>query len=292
VPKKRWLIRVATSSVHAPWWYWLQDEVNIPMTIPNILALDFDGVLCDGMREYFEASRRSYTRIWPDEKVPGEELFPLFRALRPVIMTGWEMPLLLRAIVQGCPESALLRDWEAVCAELVNSGRLQGDALISVLQRTLDEVRREWIAANTRDWLERNAPYCPLDEVRRLVAEPERAVLVTTKEGEFARRILDHWGVRLADIQGKEAGTHKCNNLRALIADYTAADGRRPRLWFVEDRLETLRHVTMHADLADVSLFLAAWGYNTPETQAAVRGDRRIHVLELDQFGQGLTAWC
>jgi hypothetical protein len=49
---------------------------------------------------------------------------------------------------------------------------------------------------------------------------------------------------------------------------------------------------TPHADLADVSLFLAAGGYNAPEIRAAVRGDRRIHVLELDQFRQGLAAWC
>jgi hypothetical protein len=261
------------------------------MIIPNILALDFDGVLCDGMQEYFEASRRSYMRVWPDETVPGEDLFHVFRTLRPVIMTGWEMPLLLRAIVQGRPQSAILRNWEAVCKDLVNSGRLHGDALVSLLQRTLDEVRREWIAADRHDWLERNTPYCTLEEVRRLVAEPERAVLVTTKEGEFARQILDHWGVRLADIHGKEAGIHKCENLRALIADYTAAHGWRPRLWFVEDRLDTLQHVTTHADLADVALFLAAWGYNTPETRASARSNGRIRLLELDQFRGGLTTW-
>jgi hypothetical protein len=263
----------------------------MPITIPNILALDFDGVLCDGMREYFEASRRSYRRVWPDEKPAGEDLFPAFRALRPVIMTGWEMPLLLRAIAQGRPESAMLRNWEEVRDALVDSGQPHGDALVSALAHTLDEVRREWIAADPRDWLEQNVPYCPLEELRRLVAEPERAALVTTKEGEFARQILDHWGVRLADIHGKEAGTHKCENLRALIADYTAAHGRRPRLWFVEDRLETLQHVTTHADLADVGLFLATWGYNTPQTRASVRGDRRICLLELDQFRRGLAAW-
>jgi hypothetical protein len=116
-------------------------------------------------------------------------------------------------------------------------------------------------------------------------------VLVTTKEGEFARRILDHWGVRLADIQGKEAGTHKCDNLRELIAGYTATSGRRPRLWFVEDRLETLGHVATHADLDDVQLFLAAWGYNTAAARAAARGDARIRVLELDTFRRGVAAW-
>jgi hypothetical protein len=248
------------------------------MTIPNILALDFDGVLCDGMREYFETSRRSYMRIWPDEKVPGDDLFPAFRALRPVIMTGWEMPLLLRAIVQERPESAMLQNWAAVRDELMNARQLHGAALSSVLTRTLDEVRRTWIAIDPRDWLDRNVPYCSLEEVRRLVAEPERAVLVTTKEGEFARQILDHWGMQLADIQGKEAGTHKCDNLRALITAYTAVQGRRPRLWFVEDRLETLRHVTTHADLEDVGLFLATWGYNTPEMRASVWGDGRIRL--------------
>jgi len=44
------------------------------MIIPKILAFDFDGVLCDGMQEYGEASRRSYMRGWPDETVPGEDL--------------------------------------------------------------------------------------------------------------------------------------------------------------------------------------------------------------------------
>jgi hypothetical protein len=261
------------------------------MILPNILALDFDGVLCDGLREYFEASRRSYRRVWPDAKAPGDDLYPTFGALRPVIMTGWEMPLLLRALVLGYPATAILQDWERVRGALLNSEPRRGQALSRTLSRTLDQVRRQWIAADPEDWLARHRPYCGLEEIRRLVAEPEHTVLVTTKEGEFARRILAHWQVPVADIQGKETGTHKCDNLRALIASYTAARGVRPRLWFVEDRLETLRHVASHADLADVGLFLAAWGYNTPERRAAVRGDARIRLLELDQFRRGLAAW-
>jgi hypothetical protein len=62
-------------------------------------------------------------------------------------------------------------------------------------------------------------------------------------------------------------------------------------LWFVEDRLETLQHVTTHADLGDIGLFLAAWGYNTAQTRALVVGNERIRSLALEQFRQGLTAW-
>jgi phosphoglycolate phosphatase-like HAD superfamily hydrolase len=258
----------------------------------DVLAMDFDGVLCDGMREYFETSRRTCARIWPDEPAPGDDAFLVFARLRPVIMTGWEMPLLLRAIASGRPEAAVLQGWEAVRDEiLATAPRLRGEALIEALKRMLDDVRRDWIAADARGWLELNVPYGSLDELRRLAAEPARAVLVTTKEGEFARRILDHWSVRLADIKGKEAGTHKCENLRALIADHVATRGRRPRLWFIEDRLETLQHVTTHPDLADVGLFLAAWGYNTPEMRASLRGDGPIRLLQLEKFRQGLGAW-
>ena len=259
--------------------------------IPDILALDFDGVLCEGMAEYFETSRRTYRAVWPDDPPPGDETLVQFRVLRPVILSGWEMPVLLKAIVQARPVAAMTRDWISVRDDLVRSDRRHGDGLVATLTRTLDDVRREWIGADPKGWIARNVPYCDLAEVRRLVAEPERAVLVTTKEGEFARRILHSWDVVLADIQGKEAGTHKCENLRALIGAFVSAHGRRPRLWFVEDRLETLEHVTTHADLADVGLFLAAWGYNTPEARAAAVASGRIRLLELEQFRRGLAAW-
>ena len=259
--------------------------------IPDILALDFDGVLCDGMREYFETSRRTFVRIWPKEPAPGEGLFRPFSTLRPVILSGWEMPVLLRAIERGRTESAILEGWEAVRDEVIAAGTPAGDKLVDTLKHTVDDVRREWIAATPADCLKQNVPYCQLDELRRLVREPARALVVTTKEGEFARQILDDWDVHLAGIQGKEAGIHKCENLRALIAEHVAAHGRRPTLWFVEDRLETLEHVTTHADLADVGLFLATWGYNTSATREAATKCGRVRLLELDQFRRGLTTW-
>jgi hypothetical protein len=261
------------------------------MAIADILALDFDGVLCDGMAEYFETSRRTYALAWPGEPAPDDALLPAFRRLRPVIMTGWEMPLLLRAIARARPESAIVGDWAAVRDQLAGEGPRPRDELMALLRTELDEVRRQWIAADRRGWIDRNTPYCRLEELRRLVGEPGEAVLVTTKEGEFARLILDDWEVRLADIQGKEAGTHKCENLRALIAQFTTAHGRRPHCWFVEDRLETLEHVTTHPDLADVGLYLATWGYNTDATRDTARHSPRIHLLTLDQFRQGLRAW-
>jgi hypothetical protein len=261
------------------------------MTIPDILALDFDGVCCDGLREYFETSRRTCLRVWPEDEPPADSAFVAFSALRPVILSGWEMPVLLRAITRGVPRAEILGDWARVRAEFVAAGSPAGDALIARLGHALDEVRREWIVADEAGWIALQAPYGSVDELRRLVAEPARSVLVTTKEGAFARHILDHWGVRVADVQGKETGVHKCLNLRALIAAWSAEHGSRPRLAFVEDRLETLQHVVTHPDLDDVRLFLAAWGYNTETARAAARADSRIRLLTLEQFRQGSAVW-
>ena len=259
--------------------------------IPEILALDFDGVCCDGLHEYFETSRRTHARVWPAEPMPAAERFAAFATLRPVILSGWEMPVLLRAIGRDIPGERILAEWEHVRDALVADAPITGPALVARLGQTLDAVRREWIARDETAWLDLHAPYGTLDELRRLVAEPARAVLVTTKEGEFARRILARWDVRFADIQGKETGVHKCDNLRALIAAWSAAHGRRPRVAFVEDRLETLQHVTTHPDLADVGLYLAAWGYNTEAARSTAAADPRIRLLTLEQFRGGTGTW-
>ena len=128
------------------------------MIIPDVLALDFDGVLCDGMREYFETSRRTYAKAWPEEPAPGEELLPAFRRLRPVILSGWEMPLLVRAIILERPEAAILADWAAVRDEVAASSPRHGDALIEFLKTALDQVRRDWIAGDRRGWLGSERP--------------------------------------------------------------------------------------------------------------------------------------
>jgi hypothetical protein len=256
----------------------------------EILALDFDGVCCDGLHEYFETSRRVHAKVWPTDPMPGPDLFGAFSALRPVIRSGWEMPLLVRAIAQGRPHAAILSGWEAV-RDAIAAADPRGPALRPLLGDTLDAVRREWIARDLDGWLALHAPYATLEQLRRLVGEPAQAVLVTTKEGEFARLILDRWRVPFAGIEGKETGVHKCENLRGLIAAWVRAHGRGPRLAFVEDRLETLQHVTTHPDLDDVALYLAEWGYTTEAARAFARGDARIRLLTLDEFRAGLGRW-
>jgi len=118
------------------------------------------------------------------------------------------------------------------------------------------------------DWLERKQPVRYDRGGTRLVAEPERVVLGHDQGRRVRSPDSRPLGVRLGDIQGKEAGIHKCEEPPRPIADYTAAHGRPSALWFVEDRLDTL-NTSHHADLADVR---CSWRLGATTTA----GDARV----------------
>jgi phosphoglycolate phosphatase-like HAD superfamily hydrolase len=256
------------------------------VSAPAVLALDFDGVVCDGMREYFQSSWRAYRRLRasaPEQPPPG--VFERFARLRPLVESGWEMPLLVHAAVSGADEAALLADWrpEAWLADLGHPRE--------AIAAALDRVRDEWIAGNEADWLDHHRFYPGvIDRLRGLAGSATRVAIVTTKEGRFARTLLARAGVELpaADVLGKEVRRPKRETLRALIARESIGPGA---LWFVEDRLETLRAVAGTPELDGAGLFLAAWGYNTPGERDAALRDERIALLALERFGGDFAAW-
>src|SRR3989442_15171430 len=85
---------------------------------PRVLALDFDGVICNGMPEYFESSLRAHRASFgrtPDPR-RREELFARFTALRPAVETGWEMIVLVDMLAARDPsgDRELREHWASV----------------------------------------------------------------------------------------------------------------------------------------------------------------------------------
>src|SRR3954470_2676195 len=80
------------------------------MTPPRILALDFDGVVCDGRPEYFETAWQAYVAAWPKPALTAARpaaIAARFSELRPLIESGWEMPLMVHALLAGVGDDAL-----------------------------------------------------------------------------------------------------------------------------------------------------------------------------------------
>ena len=254
------------------------------MVGPEILALDFDGVLCDGMREYFDSAWRVYRRLRPAlPPEPPAGLFERFARLRPLVETGWEMPVLIHALCARAPATELARDWRPE-AWLADLGRAR-----DAVGAELDQVRDAWLAEDEAGWLASHRFYPGvIERLLALAAEPVRVFVLTTKEGRFARKLLERQGVALtpAQVYGKEARRPKRVILGELIAG-----GDPTRLWFVEDRIRTLEDVKREPLLDGAGLFLAGWGYTTREDRAAARHDDRIVLLSLDRFCGAFPRW-
>lgn len=254
---------------------------------PTLLALDFDGVVCDGMIEYFQTAWRTYCRIWsPADVRPTNDLAQQFYRTRPVIETGWEMPVLVRELVKGTSETHILHDWPTIAKQTITEESLDPKQLSG----QLDSIRDQWIYEDLPSWLSLHRFYPGvIERVKAFLESALQLYIITTKEERFVRSLLEQEGVHLAEgrIFGKGEKRPKYEILRELLATVQPT----PEIWFVEDRLKTLLTVQQQPDLGDVRLFLADWGYNTQTERDSVGDYPSIQLLSLSQFTDYFSAW-
>ena len=255
---------------------------------PEIIALDFDGVICNGLQEYFQSSLRTYQQIWPQTTASSlTSLAEQFYQLRPVVELGWEMPILLRALVLGIDPSLILQDWPTIGEEILAKENLDKQTVIA----QLDEVRDNWIREDLAGWLALHQFYTGvIARLQQILASSTQLYIVTTKEGRFVRQLLQQQGLDIpkSAIIGKEIKRPKAETLREILNVNNTVSAA---LWFVEDLLKTLRSVQKQSDLEGIELFLADWGYNTPQTRESIVSDSRIRLLSLAEFSQDFQHW-
>jgi hypothetical protein len=238
-----------------------------------LVALDFDGVVCNGLREYFQTSWRVYCKLWNHGyQAPSEGLESAFYHLRPVVESGWEMPVLIHALASGFQAAEIVQDWSNIALELLQHHALDPRSVGALV----DETRDRWIVEDFTDWLSYQTFYPGMIDYLK---QCDRFVIISTKEGRFIRAMLHQAGVELNDNQlyGKERQQPKHEILRQLKPQFT-------HITFIEDRFKTLQTVTKQADLSDVELLLADWGYNLDSEREEARRSDRIKLVSLAEF--------
>lgn len=260
--------------------------------LPNLLAFDFDGVICDGLVEYFQTAWRAYCDLYDvlpaiSRQSPPPDLAERFYRLRPVIETGWEMPIMIRAMETGIPDEVILAQWPAMAAPLL-TGFTPAQAA-----RVVDSVRDAWIQTDQADWLGQHRFYPGLLTQLKTATAAMPTYIISTKEGRFIQQLLQQQGLDLPAefILGKEVKRPKYETLRLLRDQYSTGQATAPQIWFVEDQLQALQTVQQQPDLNTVTLFLADWGYNLDTERQLARETTGIHVLSLDRVVQEFPQW-
>lgn len=256
------------------------------MKAPSLIAFDFDGVICDGLIEYFETAWQAYCQLFqPEKTTPPDGLAERFYPLRPVIETGWEMPVLVAALVQGAKDQQIIEAWPEMALPYLEAANLTKTQSV----QTLDGVRDQKIQSDLQSWLDLHRFYPGIIErLSELLSGDIPIYIVSTKEGRFIQALLSQSGIDFPTdrIFGKEVKRPKYETLRLLKEKHSVEN-----IWFVEDRLPALSAVAKQDDLAKVQLFLADWGYNLEGDRTTARQDDRIHLLSLQQAVQTFDRW-
>ena len=243
----------------------------------KLIALDFDGVICDSAPENAATAWHCCQRLWPDE-FPAGEVPPAqvarFCAVRPYMETGYEAILMTRLMRQGTAEAVYGVDFPAHVKEHVAASGLTSEEL----KRCFGGERDRWTRDDLSSWLSFNRLYPGAAEALATLCKNRsvRVIILTTKEDRFVKRILDNFGVPFAqeDIYGLERIRKKDVELAGFVAS-----GAWERIAFVEDRLLTLQRCAAISALDGIELCFASWGYTTAEQRAAAQADSRIRVL-------------
>ncbi len=233
----------------------------------GLLVLDFDGVVCDGMDEFFESAWRAWQSLKVDELPASRrsELQARFARLRPIVESGWEMALLpgvlARTHAAQDPELEDAERWAKV-----RDGRIRGHGLAQdTLAHALDTARDAWCQDDRGGWRQCHRFYPGITAwLTRLLGQGQLVYVLSTKDKRFLDDLLAWQEIPFTPDQviGKATPRRaKWEVIQALAARHgLPPDGRG--VWFVEDRLATLLEFRTSAPhLNAARLFVAEWGY-------------------------------
>jgi hypothetical protein len=247
----------------------------------DILALDFDGVVCDSAAEGAVTSWRAGARLWPGWQGEGPPAVCVerFVRLRPVVETGYQMPLLMKLVYDGVSDAEILSRFLPLCEGLMAAGNLTRGALVELF----GAARDRWIEGDLAGWLGRHRFYPGVIDRIKAALAVRPVYILTTKQERFTHQLLTSQGAAVPRerIWGLERNLSKPRLLALLMADPAH---RWAQIHFVEDRLDTLLAVEKEPGLDPVRLYLAEWGYNTPDQREAARCHPRITLWPIDRF--------
>ena len=251
------------------------------------MVCDFDGVIVDGINEYWLSSKNAYLKILGNLS-DNYDLHPdvpkAFKYLRPWVEHGWEMVLLAAELLK--PDSHLNQgnfkqfaaNYPQKCKEALHGLELSPEEL----QKALNDVRKEAIAKDYQNWLNNHKAFPGVsNRLNQLEAEGIDLIVLTTKGAEFTSQLLASFAIKSKFIYGYESGS-KTDVLLQLSKD-------RIIKGFIEDRRATLEKVINTPELTSIPCFLASWGYLKPNDLKNLPSN--ISLLEPKIFASPLANW-
>ena len=253
-----------------------------------LLVFDFDGVIVDGIKEYWSSSRQTCLNILPAKEKEivyfPNEIPKAFKAMRPWVHHGWEMVILAAECSNKTSQLNLKglekfsKNYQIECSLALKKWGWKSFQL----QESLNQTRREAISNNFNQWLNFYQPFPFVNKrLRSLEREGIEFAVLTTKSIEFTNKLLDSFDLKPKLVFGHESGS-KLEVLNQLLKT-------RIIQGFIEDRRTTLEQVLEDPNLKSIPCYLASWGYLKPEDKDNLPNG--IKLLNPDSLREPISNW-
>jgi len=227
----------------------------------KLFLFDFDGVIVDGMNEYWHSSLLACEKYLnsPDIEIKQDlykKVSNTFKEIRPFVKYGWEMIIIVHEIIKienpldKNNKKNFINKYHLNCQKILKDNAW----LAEDLQKFLDDSRKYQIDKDFEMWVNLHKPfYEVIAFMEKLKQQKIKTGIITTKGKIFAEKILKQLNIFPEFIFGYESGT-KIKIAEKLTQTYEI-------LGFIEDRKKTLIDIKQNSETSHIPCFLADWGY-------------------------------
>ena len=231
------------------------------MSSQKLFLFDFDGVIVDGMNEYWHSSLLAFEKYLnsPDIVIDQNlynQVSNIFIEMRPWVKYGWEMLIIVHQIIKkedplnNQNKFDFLNRYQQNCQKVL----LENSWVPEDLQKVLDKARKYQIDKDFDSWIKLHHPfYEVMDFIEKVKKDNIKTGIITTKGKIFASKILKALNIFPELIFGYEAGT-KVQITSKLSREFKI-------MGFIEDRRNTLIDIKQNSVTNNIPCYLADWGY-------------------------------
>ena len=227
----------------------------------KLILFDFDGVIVDGIDEYWFSSKlacekyllRNSNNITNNHNIKVPKIFI---EIRPWVKYGWEMVLMTHEILKpyeplnSQTKNPFLENYEKNCSKLL----LEYSWKSFELQKYLDDEREFQIKNDLKQWISLHRPFNEVVSFIKYAKEKGYKIgVISTKGQSFTAKILSNLNIFQELIFGYESGT-KVDIISNLTLSYDIKG-------FIEDRRKTLSNILKNDQTKFINCYLAEWGY-------------------------------
>ncbi len=226
----------------------------------KLFLFDFDGVIVDGMKEYWHSSLLACEKFLNSPNIIIDQylyqnISKTFQDIRPWVKYGWEMVLIVHEIIKkenslDNNKESFIKKYNQNCEKILKDNSWKAEDL----QTFLDESRRFQIKKDFEMWVNLHNPFFEvLDFIDKLKQKQIKTGIITTKGKTFAEKILNTLQIHPDFIFGYESG-RKVQIAKLLSKEYEI-------IGFIEDRKKTLLEIKKNPHTINIPCYLAEWGY-------------------------------